>query len=224
MEVVKITKKQAAEFVVNKHYSRKESIFWDAYGLLIDGYIEGVVVYGQPSPAIQKHAFKDRNFKLYELSRLVVQTDRKNAASFLVGNSLKMIDQPCAVVSYADSAHGHSGIIYQATNWIYTGATVSHDKLYIIDGVPTHPMSIIDKFKITNPTKWAKDNNIETIKPKEKHRYFYFCGNRKFKKEASQKLSYQIINEYPKSDKKTYDDGEKIIMPYYKIVDIFDGI
>ena len=82
MEVVKISKEISDIFVSRKHYSRRPSIFWAGFGLVIDGVIEGVVVYGQPSPSIQRYAFKDRDFKLYELCRLVVQTDRPNAASF----------------------------------------------------------------------------------------------------------------------------------------------
>lgn len=92
--------------MVTKHYSRRASIFWAAFGLVINNKIEGVVVFGQPSPPIQRHAFDARDFRLYELARLVVQTEVKNAASFLVGSALRMLPAPCAVVSYADSEWG----------------------------------------------------------------------------------------------------------------------
>jgi hypothetical protein len=135
MKVIKCSKEVCELFVKQKHYSRKPSIFWEGFALVEKDNIEGVIVYGQPSPPIQKHAFRDRDFRLYELSRLVVQSKTKNAASFLIANSLKILSsKPCAVVSYADMAHNHCGIVYQATNWLYTGSTVSHDKLYIIDG------------------------------------------------------------------------------------------
>lgn len=212
MRVVKISKKVAEKFVVNKHYSHRASIFWDAYGLIEDEMIVGVCVYGQPSPPIQKHSFVDRDFRLYELSRLVVQTKTKNAASFLVGNSLKMLEpKPCAVVSYADMEQSHCGIIYQATNWIYTGATKSHDKSYIVDGVRTHPMTLRDR-GITSPMKWAKQNNIEIVHPFEKHRYFYLVGDKKQKKQMFSKLTYKIIDKYPKCDQKRYDDGPDLLI------------
>ena len=114
----------------------------------------------------------------------------------------------CAIISYADSAHGHSGIVYQATNWLYTGATVSHDSLYLIDGVATHPMTLRDKFGITKPAIWAKENNIKKIKPMPKHRYFFFVGSKKQKKQMKASLNYEIISEYPKSEKKHYDNGK----------------
>lgn len=210
MKVVQIDKQTADEFVSKKHYSRKPSIFWLGFGLVEDDMIQGVAVYGQPSPAVQKHAFDGRDFRLYELSRVVVQTKTKNAASLLIGRSLSMLEpKPCAVISYADMAMGHCGIIYQATNWLYTGATVSHDSLYIVDGEATHPMTLRDR-GITNPAEWARDNNIEAVKPEKKHRYFYFVGSSKQKEMMRSKLKYQPVTEYPKAEKRTYDDGPNL--------------
>jgi hypothetical protein len=163
-KVVPIDKATADRLIVARHYSKRASIFWKGFALVFDGRVYGVVVYGQPSPPIQKHSFKDRDFRLYELSRLVIQTTKRNAASYLVAQSLKMLEQPCAVVSYADSEHGHAGIVYQATNWIYTGATKSHDHAYLVDGKRVHPISLRDK-GITDPKRWAKENGIKTLPP-----------------------------------------------------------
>ncbi len=209
--VVRLSKTDCERFVLEKHYSRRASIFWAGFGLEIDGKIEGVCVYGQPSPPIQRSAFKDRDFKLYELARLVVQTEKKNAASYLVGNSLQMLDKTCAVVSYADTEHGHAGIIYQATNWIYTGATKSHDKAYIVDGKRVHPMSLRDK-GITDPTRWARENGIKMVPPMEKHRYFFLIGTKNQKKSMLSRLAYPVITAYPKLQKSRYDDGQRIEM------------
>lgn len=212
MMVERIDKKTAELFVSQKHYSRTPSIFWAGFGLVENGMIVGVAVYGQPSPPIQKHAFKDRDFRLYELSRVVVQTKTKNAASFLVSHSLQMLESPCAVVSYADMERNHCGIIYQATNWIYTGSTVSHDKLYIVDGKRTHPMTLRD-MGITDPTRWAKENGIQTVKPFEKHRYFFLVGTKVQKRKMLSALAYPIVGLYPKTEKSMYDDGPEINVP-----------
>lgn len=212
MRVVKIDKKVADAFVVQKHYSRRASIFWAAFGLEEDGCITGVAVYGQPSPPIQKHAFKDRDFRLFELARVVVQSKTKNASSFLVANSLRMLEpKPCAVISYADMEQNHCGIIYQATNWIYTGSTKSHDKAYIVDGKRTHPMTLRDR-GITDPTRWAKENGIEMVHPKEKHRYFQFVGTKHQKKSMLSRLQYAIVGSYPKCDQLRYDDGPHLVI------------
>lgn len=212
MRVVPVTKAVAEIFVTTKHYSRRASIFWAGFGLEEGGFITGVAVYGQPSPPIQKHAFADRDFRLYELARVVVQSKTRNAASFLVANSLKMLEpQPCAVVSYADMEQNHCGIIYQATNWLYTGCTKSHDKSYIVDGKRVHPISLRDK-GITDPTRWAKENGIQMVPPMEKHRYFTFCGSKTAKRVMQAKLTYAAVPTYPKCDQKRYNDGALIHM------------
>jgi len=208
MKVIPIEKSICDEFVTKKHYSHRPSIFWNGFALVIDSKIEGIVVYGQPSPAIQSYAFEDRKFRMFELSRLVIQTEQKNAASFLIANSLKMLESPSAVVSYADTEMGHVGIVYQATNWLYTGATVSHDKTYVVDGVRTHQMTLRDK-GVSSPVKWARENGIEMIKPQQKHRYFYLNGNKYQKKEMLSKLKYSV-EPYPKADKVMYNSGERI--------------
>jgi hypothetical protein len=209
MIVKKIDKSLADSVVSNKHYSKRLGIFWEGFGLFKDDKLVGVCCFGQPSAPIQKHAFKDRDFRLYELTRLVVDDGLQNAASFLISQSIKMLKERfCAIISYADSAHGHSGIVYQATNWIYTGATVSHDCLYLVEGVATHPMTLRDKLGITKPAVWAKENNIAKIKPLPKHRYFFFVGSKKQKKQMKSSLSYPQIAAYPKSEKKLYDSGE----------------
>jgi len=196
VEVRPLPKDACSEWVTQKHYSRRASIFWAGFALVIDGMVEGVCVYGQPSPPIQKHAFRDRDFQLYELARLVIQTDLKNAASILVGRSLQMLKAPCAVVSYADTEQGHSGIVYQATNWIYTGATKSHDKLYLVEGKRTHPMTLRDQ-GITDPGRWAKENGVATVSPMMKHRYFFFVGSKRQRKIMGAKLQYPHESEYP---------------------------
>lgn len=212
MKVIRVSKKICDKFVLEKHYSHRSSIFWAGFALIEDGKVEGICVYGQPSPSIQKSAFKDRDFRLYELSRLVVQSTTKNASSFLVGNSLKMLEpKPSAVISYADSEWGHCGYIYQATNWLYTGATVSHDHMYLVDGKLTHSMTLRDR-GITNPKEWARNNGIQTVKPYPKHRYFYFVGSSRQKKSMLSKLSYTVISKYPKMDSHRYNDGERIEM------------
>jgi hypothetical protein len=215
LTVVPLSKKQCDEFVTKKHYSRRASVFWEGFGLVEHGHVVGVCVYGQPSPPIQRHAFEDRDFRLYELTRLVVQTKTKNAASYLVGNSLQMLSQrPSAVISYADSEQSHCGIVYQATNWLYTGSTVSHDHMYLVDGVRTHPMTLRDR-GITDPKRWAAENKIPTVKPLPKHRYFFFVGSKRQRKAMIARLKYPVIASYPKCDQNRYDDGEHIVMPFH---------
>lgn len=70
------------------------------------------------------------------LSRLVVVPGvPKNACSFLLAASMRMIDRgrwPC-LVTYADEGQNHTGTIYKATNWIYVGKT-KPEAMYTLNG------------------------------------------------------------------------------------------
>jgi hypothetical protein len=187
-------------------------MFQFGFGLEINGMIEGVCVFGQPPLVIQQFAFFQCDFNVLELCRLVIQTKAKNAASFLVGKALRMLPGPCSIVSYADSRYGHAGIVYQSTNWVYTGEVVSHDHLLVIDGKETHPRTLSGR-GITSHMEWAHEQGIETIKPSPKYRYFYFIGTRKEKQRMLDNLLYPIVTPYPKLPKQRYDDGKPIIMP-----------
>jgi len=212
MRIICIDKKTANRWICDKHYRKTLGIFWEGFALVIDGKIEGVICYGQPSAPIQRYAFKERDFRLYELTRLVIQTDKKNAASYLIANSLKMLkEKPSAVISYADSGVNHCGIVYQATNWIYTGAVKAHDKFYMVDGEKLHPTTVRDRYGVTSPVRWAKENGIEMIPPKEKYRYFYLLGNKRQKRRMQNLLKYPVVTDYPKCSKSMYDTGEFII-------------
>jgi len=64
------------------------------------------------------------------LSRLVVAPEvPPNGASFLLGRSMKLIDRKRwpVLLTYADTAHGHTGAIYKATNWTELGETPAGD-------------------------------------------------------------------------------------------------
>jgi hypothetical protein len=154
------------------------------------------------------------DFRLYELARLVVWSETKNASSFLVGNSLRRLERPSAVVSYADMEHSHCGFVYQATNWIYTGAQMSHDHAYLVDGKRVHPITLRDR-GISDPKRWARENGIQTIKPHPKHRYFFLNGSKTDRKRMRAALAYEEVRPYPKCDPARYDDGPAIDIEYF---------
>lgn len=64
------------------------------------------------------------------LSRLVVAPEcPKNAASFLLGRSMRLIDRARwpVLLTYADTRLGHTGAIYFATNWRCDGEVKGGD-------------------------------------------------------------------------------------------------
>lgn len=70
------------------------------------------------------------------LSRLVIAPGvPKNAATFLLSRSRKLIDRekwPC-LVTYADEWRGHTGAIYELDNWAPTGRTAP-EATFTLDG------------------------------------------------------------------------------------------
>jgi len=60
--------------------------------------------------------------------------------------------------------------------------------------------------------RWSKENGIKTVPPMHKHRYFFFVGNKRERRSMVLKLSYPIVKDYPKLEKRMYDAGPNIKM------------
>jgi hypothetical protein len=137
-----------------------------AFGLFNEQEMVGVVTYGLP-PSPQETMFWGDS--LLELNRLcVVENLEKNVLSFFVSQSLKLLPDESVVISYADMDMGHSGYIYQSTNWLYTGIGSIGTKTYVMrDGKERHSRHehLVDKSRV-----------VETKISTGKHRYYRICG------------------------------------------------
>jgi len=123
----------------------------------------------------------------------------RNKESYLISHSLKMLPFEI-VISYADASYGHVGIVYQATNWLYTGLTDRHAAWNIDGDSKKHSRHFFDSFGgINNAKKILGDRMISYERP-QKHRYIFFNTNKRRKKELLKKLKYQIAS-YPKAVK-----------------------
>lgn len=88
----------------------------------------GVAWWIPPTKSCAINTYPDGDWqKVLSLSRLVVSPEvPQNGASFLLGQSLKLIRSDRrfeCLVTYADEMQGHTGAIYKATNWEYLGLT-----------------------------------------------------------------------------------------------------
>lgn len=76
--------------------------------------------------------------KVLSLTRMVIEPDTpKNAATFLLGRSVRLIRQDArfhTLVTYADEWAGHTGGVYRAANWEYVGRTGPYVKWVAADG------------------------------------------------------------------------------------------
>ena len=110
--------------VMRYHYSGRKVGCRYAFGLFEHDSLVGCCCYSIPASYTLCRGVCGEEMKSYvlELSRLVVTTDAHCAAGRLIGGSLNQLSDS-VVVSYADcNEHvGHIGVVYQATNWLYTG-------------------------------------------------------------------------------------------------------
>ena len=190
MEVKPIKSFETKPLLLNRHYAKRLPSISYAFGLFDDGMLVGVCTYGSPaSPSlcvgVCGEQYRD---KVLELNRLVIDTDEPNGASILISRSLKLLPKPSIVVSYADTAQGHVGYVYQANNFMYTGATAERTDMGGEEG---------------KHSRHAKDPSIRVFRS-SKHRYIIFTGSKSQKRVLRNELNYGI-EEYPKGESKKYD-------------------
>lgn len=214
---------QCKDWLLNKHYAKRIPSISYAFGLFnADNMLQGIVTYGRPvAHTLVQNAFQGEYQETFlELNRLVINEGlEKNVLSFLVAQSLKMLPKPQVVVSYADSSQNHHGYIYQATNWVYTGLSEKF-KDYMVKGYEhRHSASIMDMVgrsdgvdghinKVELLKKKFGAENVYMIDRPQKHRYFFFLGDKREVKNMKAKLKYEL-KPYPKGDNKRYDASYK---------------
>jgi len=207
MKVIEIKYQETEEWLLKIHYAKRMPCITYSYGLYEDGILEGIITYGAPaSPSLCKGICgEDYRNSVLELNRLCLLNNKKNQASFLIGNSLKLLPKPSIVVSYADSSINHHGYVYQATNFLYTGLSDKH-KEWRMNKSNLHSLQVC-KLYSTEERKSNPDKFTFQERPR-KHRYIYIIGDKKQKKEMLSKLNYNI-EPYPKGDNKNYEVGHK---------------
>lgn len=185
-------------YVVHFHYLHRKCPCSFAFGLFLNNEIKGVICYGTPSSAPLRSGIcgKDEKNNVIELTRLWVSDDvPKNGESFLIGNTLKRVNKEI-IVSFAEIEQGHMGIVYQATNWIYTGLSAKRTN-WTIDGIDKHCQTIADKYT-SKELKEIYGADFRLVERPRKHRYIYFNCSKGKKRFLLKKLLYEQ-KDYPKS-------------------------
>jgi len=205
MQVLPIKHEECEEWLLKIHYAKRIPLIMHSFGLYVDKKLDGIITYGMPaSPSLCVGVCgEDHRHLVLELNRLCLLNNKKNQASFLVGNSLKLLPKPSIVVSYADTSMNHNGYIYQATNFIYTGLSAKRTE-WRIRNSNRHSRTLTSQHTLeemqNNPDKFYR------LDRPQKHRYIYFLGDKKQKKEMISKLNYKV-EPYPKGDNKRYEVG-----------------
>jgi len=186
------------DWLLNKHYAKRIPSISFSFGLFDNNILAGILTIGKPASnqlCIGVCGIENSKY-VYELNRLCVNENlENNVLSFFLSQSLRLINQNMILISYADTKMNHHGYIYQATNWIYTGATKERTDIGFEN----------------NKHSRHYDKNIDYSNRKirsSKHRYIYFIGDKREVKKFKQSLNYQI-EVYPKGENKRYDADYK---------------
>ena len=197
-QIIQLTYNQAMEIIVKEHYLHRKAPCSFAYGLIDkDHQIKGVICYGTPSSSTLRRGIAgDENINnVIELTRLwVCDSVPKNGESYLIGNTIRLIDKEI-VVSYAEDEQGHKGIVYQATNWYYTGLSAKRTN-WVIDGINKHCQTLADKYTAKEIREIYGDRFSLQPRPR-KHRYFFINAPKYRKKHLLKQIKYKI-EPYPK--------------------------
>ena len=207
--VTSIKRSDYAPWLLERHYARRMCPVSHAFGAYADGELVGVVTYGAPA---SRHLCEgvcgpEWAGAVIELNRLCCEP-WQNLASRLVGQSLRMLPRPAVVVSFADSAQGHVGYIYQATNWIYTGMTDAERKTPRKDWVLRGREGLHSRAltHIGNGAELRKryGDDFIAVERKPKHRYIRFVGSKSQRRSMRDALRYPV-EPYPKGETRRYD-------------------
>lgn len=166
-----IGSKTMNEVVVANHYAHRAVPCNWSFGCFHGSELLGVISFGKPaSPHLCRGICGEENApRVYELNRLWLD-DRcpKNSESRFISWSIRELSKlrPYLIlISYADTGAGHSGMIYAATNWIYTGLS---DK-----------RSSGDKVVGNKHSRHSRTLEEAVIVPRtRKHRFVYFCNQK----------------------------------------------
>ena len=207
-KILPIKSHETYDWLLLKHYAKRIPSISFAFGLFEDNVLEGVVTFGKPpSSSLCRGVCGNHNSEyVYELNRLCLQSNKPNQASYLVANAMKQLPQPTIVVSYADTSVNHTGYIYQACNFIYTGMSDKRTE-WREKNSNRHSKTLCEQTSLEE--RKANPNKYEVVDRPRKHRYVYFVGNKTQKKNLINSLNYPTA-PYPKGDNKRYDSGSKV--------------
>ena len=203
LNVFGIKPEETHEWFKKRHYANRLPITSYAFGLYDGAILIGVVSFGIPTgrTVLEAMTHKEYEHSILELNRLCLLENQKNYASFLIGNSLKLLPKPNIIISYADTSMNHAGYIYQATNFLYCGLSEKRTD-WILKGENKHPRGVSHQY---NYEEMRKDlEKFEFVERARKHRYIYYLGNKKQKKQFMENLKYEI-QAYPKTENKNYE-------------------
>jgi len=128
-KVSEVARSDVRDFIQTHHYSGNINGVKSrhCFALYRNDKMIGAMLYGDLGMANAWKKYGESEADVLELRRLVLIDDTpRNSESFFIGWTLRWLKRNTfvkVIVSYADPNHGHSGIVYQATNFEHIGMT-----------------------------------------------------------------------------------------------------
>ena len=173
----------AKEYIIKNHYSHGcHNRPSPCYGLYDGDSLIGVLMFATPCSERVRSSVFGEHYKntVTELHRLhILDVTPKNTESWFISKCLKLLkkDKPQikAVLSFADTTEGHSGVIYRATNAYFLGATGKSTFFLDTEGRLRHPRQCGHNVSVEEGCKmgWTP------IQRESKNRYLWILGDSK---------------------------------------------
>lgn len=146
------------------------------FGVWEDDVFVGAVVYALGAAPSIGRPFGLQQTEVCELVRVALNT-HESPVTMILAKTFKLLHARSPglrlLVSFADSAHGHHGGIYQAGNWIYIGSKGYH--VYRVNGEDVHPKTLHSRYgKGGQSIPWLRahvDPRATRVHTPEKHKY-----------------------------------------------------
>jgi len=171
---------EAAKYaVMHWHYSRlmpKSKLA--RIGVWEHGAFVGCVIFGVGATPELCKPYGLQSVHVAELVRVAL-TRHESPVSRIVAIALKMLHKAMPglrlIVSFADSAHGHHGGIYQAGGWIFSGE--SFGRYIVTNGKTEHPRTLGSRYGVGGQSiPWLRrhvDPSARQVSAAAKYRYLY---------------------------------------------------
>jgi hypothetical protein len=202
---------EAAKYAVEHwHYSGNLPAFGRRIniGVWENADFIGAIIYAySATPNIAKH-YKLPQTEIIELRRVAMK-EHRSATSRAVAFSIKMVKKLCPgirlLVSFADVDQKHLGVIYQATNWIYTGMSMQNvSDGWIVNNKFIHRRTMGTSGKGRNNLTWIHkhlDPNATEHFSDGKHCYLFPLDD------AMRKQIEPLRKPYPKRERGETDNA-----------------
>jgi hypothetical protein len=143
------------------------------------GKFVGVVIFGLGSTPMMGRAEGLPPGQTCELVRVALAPGHVTPTSRVVAIALRMLRKLNPglrlIISFADTAQGHVGGIYQAGGWIFVGGKEESNGAYMVRGKIVHPRSLHHKYGAGGQSiPWLRANvdpRAERIRTPVKYKY-----------------------------------------------------